>query len=296
MTAVPPALAARLLASPGPSVTETLEIGWRTDAIEYGFGRLSRAEAPDVTFDYYRCLGAEPRPTILCTPILGGDGALERGVARSFAEAGFHAVLVRREGRLFKDKPTLPLLSERFTRMIRDRSLVLDWLERRPEVDASRIGAFGISMGGIVTAALTPLEPRIHSAVMVMAGGDVGRIILETEERPIVAYREHLRRLHGWDDGRLLRELRGAIAVDPLELARYLEPERVLCIISEYDDIVPTAQQRKLWAALGGPEAVLVPSGHYSAIAFLPLLRERTIAFFDRRFARPNDRPQRSDE
>ncbi len=41
----------------------------------------------------------------------------------------------------------------------------LDWLVRRPEVDADRIGAFGSSLGGEVLLEATAREPRLHAVV-----------------------------------------------------------------------------------------------------------------------------------
>ena len=43
---------------------------------------------------------------------------------------------------------------------------LLDYLETRPEVDVSRTGMYGISLGGSYTMFTTPLEPRIKAAVV----------------------------------------------------------------------------------------------------------------------------------
>jgi len=43
---------------------------------------------------------------------------------------------------------------------------LLDYLEERSEVDTSRVGMYGISLGGAYTMFTTPLEPRIGAAVV----------------------------------------------------------------------------------------------------------------------------------
>ena len=43
---------------------------------------------------------------------------------------------------------------------------LLDYLEERREVDMSRVGMYGISLGGAYTMFTTPLEPRIGAAVV----------------------------------------------------------------------------------------------------------------------------------
>jgi hypothetical protein len=243
-----------------------------------------------VSFDYYQATVSGKAPVIVCTPILGGKGALERGVAKSFAIEGFHAVLVHRSHRFFKKPIPSQLIERKFRSAIADRRRVIDWLMERPEIDTQRVAAFGISMGGIVTSVLTPLEPRIHSAAICMAGGDIGAVISVSAEKPLVKYREARMAKEQISLDRLREDLRGAIHSDPLYIAPYGDASRFLMFISIYDKIVPTRYQRRLREALGKPETYLIPTGHYTAILFLPLLRRMTIQFFRRRFAKPNPR------
>ncbi|MDQ6705336.1 MAG: acetylxylan esterase [Acidobacteriota bacterium] len=42
----------------------------------------------------------------------------------------------------------------------------VDWIETRPELDATRVGCMGISGGGTVTLFSTALEPRIRAAMV----------------------------------------------------------------------------------------------------------------------------------
>lgn len=250
--------------------------------------RAPGAEIPhEVSFDYYQSRESKA-PVIVCTPILGGKGALERGVAKSFAMRGLHAVLVHRAQRFFKKPIRSEQIEIKFRSAIADRRRVIDWLCERPEVDETRIGAFGISMGAIVTSVLTPIEPRIHSSVICMAGGDLGAVISVSSEKPLVKYRKIRMEKEGKDLATLKEELRQAIDSDPLYLARYCSPDRFFMFISIYDSVVPTPFQIRLRNALGKPETVLIPTGHYTAILFLPLLRKMTIDYFKKRFEKPN--------
>lgn len=253
-------------------------------------GTLTRAlpEGPrSVAFDYFEHSDGRPRPAILCTPILGGDGTLELGVVASFARAGFQAILVRRNGDVFEKDWTPEDIEGEFRRYLTDRRCIVDWLALRPGVDADRIGAFGISMGGIVTTSLIAVEPRIRAAVTAMAGGDIGRILAETKEPPLVAWREHWEEQQGLAGEDLVGRFRGTMVSDPMRLAPFVDPRRLLVVVSRYDDIVPTRIQRRLRRALGDPPGWEVPCGHYQAIAFLPFLRAKAIAFFRKRLGRP---------
>jgi dienelactone hydrolase len=50
----------------------------------------------------------------------------------------------------------------------------LDYLKTRPEIDSSRIGALGYSMGGTQTFLLTGVDPRIKAAVACATPADLG--------------------------------------------------------------------------------------------------------------------------
>ena len=48
---------------------------------------------------------------------------------------------------------------------VADYRRALDYLGTRPEVDTARVGAIGFSMGGVMTFALSAVDPRIRAAV-----------------------------------------------------------------------------------------------------------------------------------
>ena len=58
----------------------------------------------------------------------------------------------------------------------------LDYLATVPEVDAKRIGYYGVSMGGMMGALAAGLDPRIRAPVLVLAWGDWGTL-MENSDR-----------------------------------------------------------------------------------------------------------------
>src|SRR5204863_9304210 len=108
-----------------------------------------------LVLDYYLPLHKEKTPVLLILPMLGGSYPLEKYFAVYFAKRGFAAIIVHR------DKLPRNSKIEAVDGMLRDSVLAnrqaIDWIETRPELDAERIGVFGISMGSIKGALLTPL-------------------------------------------------------------------------------------------------------------------------------------------
>ncbi len=68
---------------------------------------------------------------------------------------------------------------------LQDYRRVLDWIEHEPELDASRIGMFGVSLGAMDAVMLTALDRRVNSLVIAMAGGDLSYLLANTSYRRV---------------------------------------------------------------------------------------------------------------
>jgi len=123
--------------------------------------------------------GSPPYPVIICQHGLGGspektfglgdEGDLNQSYAQRCLEAGF-AVLSPMNT---SDGPPA-----QYTRMalmlgktlwglqIAKISRLIDYCETREELDTSRLGMWGISVGGAYTSFTPPLEPRIKAAII----------------------------------------------------------------------------------------------------------------------------------
>ncbi len=73
-------------------------------------------------------------------------------------------------------------------------------------------------------------------------------------------------------------------ALDPIDStvhAPNTPPERTLFFGARFDRVVPWRNNRLLWKALGKPTRWTLPCGHYSAVAFVPLIRWLSVRHFD---------------
>jgi dienelactone hydrolase len=69
-------------------------------------------------------------------------------------------------------------LREIYTQTVVDYRRAVDYLETRREIDATRIGVLGYSMGGTQTFMLTAVEPRIRVAVACAVPADTKKLSL----------------------------------------------------------------------------------------------------------------------
>ncbi len=234
--------------------------------------------------DYYRPIGTNHTSVIVVLPIIGGGYPLEKLFCAYFARQGMAAVLVRRD-RLKKTLDDLEEINDTLQQAAIDARQAIDWIETRSELDASRIGIFGISMGGIRAAFLAPLDSRIRAAVIGLAGGDLPYIIAHSKEGGIVRRREPYLQKHGITRDEFEQKLRGTLASDPLAVAPSIDPHKVLLVLATFDTAVPSKKGFELRRAMGKPETIIVPTGHYTALLYIPYIKSACVRFFKEKFA-----------
>jgi dienelactone hydrolase len=238
--------------------------------------------------EYFRpsnALGGDPRrrPAVIVLHILGADFALSRYLAARLAERGVAALFVKLP---YYGERRPPGDGKRFLSADIDRSIgamrqgICDvrraaaWLASRPEIDPDRLGITGISLGGIVAAVAAAVDPTLDRVALLLAGGDLARILWEMPEA--ARYRAL------WiESGRTLADLRALTdPYDPLTHAHRLAGKRVLMIAGNSDDVVPPSCTRALWIAAGRPPIIWYDCGHYSALAYLLPAVRKTVEFF----------------
>ena len=238
--------------------------------------------------EYFRPVDAGPesrRPAVVVLHILGADFALSRYIAARLADRGVAALFMKLPY-YGERRPAGAAGAKRFLSTDVNRSIlamrqgVCDvrwasaWLAGRPEIDPSRLGVAGVSLGGIVASLAAAVDPAIGRGAFVLAGGDLARILWEMPEGR--RYRS------AWiADGKTFADLKALTApFDPLTHAHRLAGKKVLMFAGTVDEVIPPDSARALWDAAGRPEIEWLPCGHYSAAGFLLPAVRRAVDFF----------------
>jgi dipeptidyl aminopeptidase/acylaminoacyl peptidase len=217
--------------------------------------------------------GDKKLPCILVLPVMAAPNLwIEERFVKRFVEDGFAVFLMegpyqfhRRvhpsqpSGQVFLGR-TASSLAFNFKQSAADARRSLDWLEKHPRVDAKRIGLFGVSLGGMVSASVYSTDKRPRHAVFLLSGADF----------PGLARVSSMTRRFMEKAGIAPEELRAAWkGIDPLDYADRNGGKSVLLINARWDKVVPRANAEKLRAAFPGSRQEWVSGGHYSAIAHL---------------------------
>ncbi len=240
---------------------------------------------PVVEIEWFETNLPGKQPAILFNPILGGDYPIERALCRSLAERGFHVALIHRKTLKVSPEHDIAQLEVLLRQgVIRIRQAV-DWMAAQPNVDSSRMGSFGISMGGIAGCLSAAVEPRLRAHVIALAGGSVSDILLESHDKlltkPLALYLSR----NKLDKETVKQRLHETVKTDPLLLAAYVDPKKVLLFVALFDRTIGRDHAMQLRKALGYPQTVFLPMGHYTAYLALPFLQYTSIRFLKKHLA-----------
>jgi alpha-beta hydrolase superfamily lysophospholipase len=203
----------------------------------------------------------------------GGDRSSLLPEARRLAQEGFGVLTFDLPGQGESDGQTHWADGE-----ARAVTAAVDFLSTRPDVDPSRLGALGFSLGGAVLARVGPNEPRLHSFVFAGTPSDQqDQVNLEYGQWGPLSQLPALL---------ALRQGGFPLAADqPVQRIAQIAPRPILVVTSTSDATVPESLGRALFAAAGEPKELLVVDGaghgNYDQVAGSTYLD--TIArFFDR--------------
>jgi hypothetical protein len=232
------------------------------------------------TVEFYRAVGASasnPRPLVLMTPPTKATFAA-RYLASRFARRGVHGAVIVPEKALLETHLTPEEVELRLRDTVVAARMALRVLGEMNEVDRGQLHYFGVSAGGIFGGVLLGVEPVIRRAVLVLPGGDLPRIVTESDESSVVAYRVAWK-ARGVDPETLRLQFAKEVRTDPQHLARFVEPARLLLFLGVGDTVVPVGTGRALRAALGDPETYVLGGNHDTASVCFGFILRRSERF-----------------
>ena len=245
---------------PPPELLERIEVDDRRT-----IGKLLAGDE-EVRFEVRRCASgdASPQPLVLIVPILAGGKELMDMVAERMVARGFDVAFCARAGSALSPPQRAPDLDELFRRTVLHQRALLAWL-RAGERAPPEVHVLGLSMGGMVTTVLAAHEPDLDGVAICLSGADLAGLVLVSSERRVRRWVDWRRQADGIGDDTLRWELRQFLDHEPLRFAPAVETDKVLFVSAAFDTVVPRRNQDLLWEALGRPQRLDVPFGHYSA-------------------------------
>lgn len=237
----------------------------------------------ELVIDFYELTAKGTHPLVLVLPIMGGGNEVANHFAKVFAKKGLAAAIVHRQEDykdLEEDAEQLNLV---FEQIVYDHQLALDWLTEQPSVDPERIGLFGASAGSIKGSLVYAVDDRIDAAVLALAGADLPFIFSYSSEKGIIEKRDRAMKRDGLTVEEFHQVMDAYFRYDPMTYAPYMDARDILMILPIFDRVLPHSTAKAYRTALGGPEAIYIPTGHYGSILYLPVIESAAVKFLKKR-------------
>jgi cephalosporin-C deacetylase-like acetyl esterase len=183
-----------------------------------------------------------------------GATAAQTGIAIFGIDAQYHG-----ERKVAgKDIFSTDLASDRkaLIQTVIDLRRAVDYLRTRPDIDSTRIGYVGASMGAILGAIFGGVEPRVKAFALLVGGGNWKELIGASTIGAAGPLREEMAR-KGVD-------FAGTFAdVEPLNFVGHISPRPILMLNGKQDTIVPPRCTEQLYEKANEPKRIVwYDTGH----------------------------------
>lgn len=186
------------------------------------------------------------------------------------------------EGTISGELAILPdpdALKSTMIQAISDIRRIVDWTETRDEIDHSKIGITGMSLGAVVSSLAYGVDARFQAQALLLGGADLAHIIWHSSR--VVSQRNTLRSMGYTEDS-----LRTALA--PIEPLNYLSPgdQRPSYIVrARYDTVIPAESTKRLKDRLPHAKELVLETGHYGGALVERRLMRSVASFFEQSFS-----------
>jgi dienelactone hydrolase len=233
-----------------------------------------------VKIRYYKTNDRGPRPLIVILPPILGVTPLDTLMAAYLAGRGYHVMICELAEDVTDLSRPLEDIDNLFSRATSGARAMLDFASTLPEVDMTKVGGFGASLGGIRLAILMGVEPRIKTAFLAVTGGNISEVMSFSQEGRVKPYREARMRIEGIaNESEFHDRLKPLSFIDPVFLAKNIPTDKIFMLMSTKDTCVPTKNQIELLNALGNPEHRYVEYPHMTAAASALFMKKEIFNF-----------------
>ncbi len=195
----------------------------------------------------------KPQPAVMCLHGFTGNKESMLQHCLRMADAGFIAVAIdaRMHGERL-DPSFWNKMSENFPRTFfsvvsetaKDLTQVVDFLEKRPDVDLDQLGLTGISMGAFISLIAVQLEKRVKAVASILGAGDFQFFGEKISSQKVLPFEQQLMNHPDEETNNLVGKY------NPLNNLEKFPPTALLLMGGSQDPLIPKEGITHLYGAL----------------------------------------------
>jgi len=215
---------------------------------------------PALLFIPTTATAAKPVPCVILLHGLGGSKETMAPVARLLGGLGYASLAIDEYGQGERTTPNVNttdtahltgLILKGIPQTAVDVRRGIDLISARKNIDSSRIGLLGVSLGAIIGTVTAGVEPRIKTTVLISGGGNWGVILNAISNSGLLTNGQPGTPLKPSD---LAMITMGLASVDPLTFAGHIAPRSLLMESGRLDNIIPPDSTQQLYDAASAPK------------------------------------------
>ena len=151
-----------------------------------------------IPFHLYRPTARGIRPLIIIIPSIDGVTVVEKDLAEDYSEKGYNVIVAVLPEDIADLSRPLSDINGFLLRTTISLRVLIDYAEDHPNIDTSKIGAFGASLGGIRLLILSGVDDRIDASVVYVGAGNIPEVLASSTIDQVKNYRNHIIKKRGF--------------------------------------------------------------------------------------------------
>lgn len=222
---------------------------------------LSAADEIEASFTYYQTPGENKEVVFLLSPIFGIT-PMDHWIAINLARFGVNTVI----SYYGQDTKSIDEIPAGIVKSMQAQMSIVDWVAQREEVDSSRFGMAGISLGGIRTAFIMGADPRMKAATIVVGGGNFADILTDSGSYAVkLIRRQHMKAESISDKEEYRQRVNEVLNARISDLLWDQDGSKFQLYLDRRDRFVPSSSQEYLEAILPEARVTWTNIGHIAA-------------------------------
>jgi dienelactone hydrolase len=219
-------------------------------------------------FYYYKSKEQTPRPLmIIIPPVVYITPFYKIWAQQFFAKNGYNVFILKYNEKINDNERPLSDINRTFVSIMTSARLLLDYSENEPSIDSRRIGAYGMSLGAILSAIFVGIDKRVDAGVLIVGGGNLPEILQNSVQGTVRRFREAKMEMENLETPEEFKKaVEKNFSFDPLFFAGRRSKEDVYMVLAMDDTAVPSKNQMELWRAFNQPGYMSFPGQHFPVI------------------------------
>ncbi len=210
-----------------------------------------------------RRISNKKSPLMMVFPPIIGTNPIDWDLAIHFVLKKYNVIVALMPENISDPNRPVSDASDFLVRTTISSRMLIDLASSWEHVDSSKIGAVGVSLGGIRASLLLGVDLRLNAAVTFVAGGNFPEIMTHSQQNIMKSWRETRMEIEGISTNQdFFERISEVMEIDPIYFAARRNRKDIFMIVGKKDNIVPTKNQYELWKSFGKPKAEFLPAGH----------------------------------